>query len=90
MAALRANTMHNSTSNKSRKLIELPVSAKPKKKPIMAKGRANTVCANFTREKYLEIVEIMLILYQSIKQKYTLLFILFKQSLLYHTGTLET
>ena len=29
----------------------------------MAKGRANTVCANFTKEKYLETVEIMLILY---------------------------
>jgi hypothetical protein len=62
--------MQRRTSIKSFQLIELPVSAKPKKKPIMAKGRANIVCENFTREKYLETVEIMLILNLSTLQKY--------------------
>ena len=47
--------------------MRLPESAHPKKNPIMANGRAKTVCANFTREKYLEAVEIIPILYLSME-----------------------
>jgi hypothetical protein len=60
--------MQKRTSKKSRRLNAVPESAKPKKNPIIAKGRANTVCANFTREKYLETVEITLIINLSIEQ----------------------
>jgi hypothetical protein len=69
IAALRAKTMHKRISNKSLSLIACPESAKPRKSPIIANGRANMVCANFTREKYLETIEIMLILYLSAGQK---------------------
>jgi hypothetical protein len=49
---LRAKTIHNNTYMNNRKSNGLCKSFTPIKNPINANGKANTVCANFTRDKY--------------------------------------
>src|SRR5690606_883337 len=51
-AAFRAKTMQPSISKKSMTVKLARVVSSPKKKPIMAKGRANMLCAKSTSEKY--------------------------------------
>src|SRR5579872_1744333 len=60
MAELRANTMQSSINPNLTQLKWLPVVVIAKKKPIMANGSANMVCAKSTSEKYFFILGIKL------------------------------
>jgi hypothetical protein len=51
MAAVRAKTIHSRMSPPLLHGITSCIPFKPRKNPMMAKGRAKTVCENLTRER---------------------------------------
>ena len=60
MAEFRAKTMHSSINPNLSQLKWFPVVVTAKKKPMMANGSANMVCAKSTSEKYFFILGIKL------------------------------
>ncbi len=56
MAVFLANTMHNNTNRSNPVQSECVVFLTAMKKPESAKGNAKTVCANFTNDKYFDIL----------------------------------